>query len=139
MINAFALAATVGSTPATCHRRYKKLRRLGVIQRIVALVDGTRSEESLTVLLGLTMREQSSQSQRKLRQFFHDRPEIKMAWMTTGEVNYFLVGAFPNMASYLKILEIHVHGEPSISSHKTFISLDEVKSDTARSFSKQLS
>jgi Lrp/AsnC family transcriptional regulator, leucine-responsive regulatory protein len=129
-----ALAQASHSTAPTCHRRYQILKRGGVIRRIVALVDGGRSREPLIVLLGISIRDQSSAAQQRLRRFVQARREIKMAWMTTGELDYVLLGAFADMATYLSFVEAHLQTHADIAEYRSFISLDEVKFDTSRLF-----
>lgn len=133
------LAVATGSTSATCHRRYRTLKQVGLICRIVALADEARSREPLTVLLGISVRDQSSGKQRSLRQFLRALPEVKMAWMTTGEFDYFLIGAFGDMASYLKFIETRLETHRDIVGYRSFVSMDEVKFDTGRSFSSDRS
>jgi Lrp/AsnC family leucine-responsive transcriptional regulator len=133
-----ALSELVGSTAATCHRRLRRLQRDGVVRAIVALVDAKRSDEPLTVLLGVRMSGQSSEQQRQLRRFMKRRSEIKNAWMTTGQFDYVLIAAFADMDRYLEFLEKELQQHPEIETYQSFVSLDEVKFETGRVFGKQV-
>lgn len=88
------LAERVASSPATCHRRYQRLKRAGYIRAVVALVDPALFGEAFTVTIGVKLKDQRVQGQREVRDFVAAHPRVMMAWMTTGEFDYVIVGAF---------------------------------------------
>src|ERR1041385_6205133 len=52
------LAAKVGISPPPCHRRVKRLREEGIIQRDVALVDPVKVGRSMIVFTSITLERQ---------------------------------------------------------------------------------
>jgi len=128
------LADKVHSSLATVHRRFQKLRNDGVITRIVALADAKFSDEPITVVLGVMIKNQRPKEQESFRKFIRTQRCVKMAWMTTGEFDYVLVGAFPDTASYKKFIEDDLSKNTNFSNFRTFVSVDEVKFETARIF-----
>lgn len=126
------LAARVRSTSATVHRRYRKLVQDGIIEKTVAIVRTAAS--TITVVLGIVVKSQTPKDQAQFRLFLRRHDNIKMAWMTTGEFDYVLVGAFPDMASYLKFIDRDLIESVNFSNFRTFVSVDEVKFDSLRSF-----
>ena len=128
------LADKVNSTLATVHRRFQKLKDDGVITRIVALADPKASSEPITVVLGVMIKNQRPKEQESFRSFIRKHKHVKMAWMTTGEFDYVLVGAFPDTASYKTFIENDLSKNANFSNFRTFVSVDEVKFETARIF-----
>ena len=128
------LAVRTYSTPATVHRRCQKLKASGVIDRIVAIVSPGSSGEPITVVLGVTIKSQRPKEQETFKSFIRRQGNIKMAWMTTGEFDYVLVGAFPDTAAYRHFIESDLADNVNFSHFRTFVSVEEVKFETARQF-----
>ena len=128
------LAARIHSTTATTHRRYQKLKESGVIDRIVAIVSPKASGEPITVVLGVSIKSQRPKEQDTFKSFIRRHGNIKMAWMTTGEFDYVLIGAFPNTAAYRLFVETDLAHNANFSNFRTFVSVEEVKFETARQF-----
>lgn len=129
-----ALAERVGSTPATCHRRYRQLIKSGVIDRKVVIVEPTASDQAITVIIGIVVKSQRPRDQAAFRKFLGSHPLIKMAWMTTGEFDYVAVGAFPDTAAYKKFVDEDLIGSVNFSNFRSYVSIDDIKFDTSRSF-----
>ncbi len=122
-----ALAERVGSTPATCHRRYQKLRKAGYIRRIVALADPKISPDALTVVIGVKLKDQRTHGQRAVQDFVHSHPQVIMAWMTSGEFDYVVVGAFVRRQDYMEFLEKELQALPALDRYQSFLVIDELK------------
>jgi DNA-binding Lrp family transcriptional regulator len=126
------LADRVGSTPSTCHRRYRKLRSSGAVERVVALVEREVAGEAVTVLIGVVVTGQGPADQAALKRFLKGPPRVAMAWMTTGDFDYLLLAGFPDMAAYLGFLDAELTDHPQVKGYRTFVSIDEIKFEPAR-------
>jgi len=128
------LAEIVGSTPATCQRRLARLRTDGYIQSVISIVDQARSNEPITVLIGVSINNQSAASQRRTQKFFITHANVRMAWMTTGDFDYMLVCAFRDNRALAVFLEDDLVKLEKEIRFRTFFSLKELKISSFRSF-----
>lgn len=128
------LADQVSSTAPTVHRRLVGLRRKGLISRIVALADTARSNEPLTVVIGLALNSQMKSAKADIKAALAGHRAVKMAWMTTGEYDYIIVCGFAHTPALMHFTETLLGGCSRISTYRIFVSLDEIKFDTQRSF-----
>lgn len=127
-----ALAERVGSSTATCHRRYQKLRRNGQIRAIVAAVDPRLAAAALTVVIGVTLSGQRAQNQRRFRDFALAHRKVLMAWMTTGEFDYVLIAGFRDQQDLSAFIENDLQTTGVVERYRTFVSVDEVKFEPSR-------
>ena len=125
------IAANVCSTVPTVHRRIKRLKRDGVIERTVAIVRLPESGRGITVVVGVVVKSQKPKDQTEFRKFIKRNENIRLAWMTTGEFDYVLVAVFPDTDSYYRFVDRELIKSVNFSNFRTFVSLGEIKFDTA--------
>lgn len=125
------IAAQVCSTVPTVHRRIKRLKRDGVIERTVAIVHLPEAGRAITVVVGVVVKSQKPRDQTEFRKFIKRNENIRLAWMTTGEFDYVLVAAFPDTDSYYRFVDRELIKSINFSNFRTFVSLGEIKFDTA--------
>lgn len=128
------LAEAVGSSPATCHRRIRALRDKGVIERVVARCASASSREPVTVMLGLTLVQQTSNMQRDTRNFLRSCDEVRCAWLTTGDYDYMAIAVFEDLAHLNRFSTETLSEFAPIARYRTFLALEELKFETARRF-----
>jgi Lrp/AsnC family leucine-responsive transcriptional regulator len=125
------IAARVCSTVPTVHRRIRRLKRDGVIERTVAIVHLPEAGRAITVVVGVVVKSQKPRDQSEFRKFIRRNENIRLAWMTTGEFDYVLVAAFPDTDSYYRFVDRELIKSVNFSNFRTFVSLGEIKFDTA--------
>jgi DNA-binding Lrp family transcriptional regulator len=128
------IAAKVSSTSATCHRRLKRLTEAGFITRTVAIADAARSNEPVTVVLGLVLADQARSHQNTLQDFLRNQSEIRTAWMTTGDFDYIIICAFRDVQALAHFIEKVISENESIRRYRSFIAIEDVKNETLRQF-----
>lgn len=128
------LAARVASTAATCHRRIKRLEDAGVAARTVTLAEPAQSNEPVTVVLGLTLSDQAKPRQDLVKDFLKAQIEIRMAWMTTGDFDYVVVCAFPDVSALGRFIDTIISRDERVQRFRTFISIEDIKFETLRRF-----
>jgi Lrp/AsnC family transcriptional regulator len=90
----------VGLSTTPCWRRMQKLEELGVIRRRVALLDAGKVNAGVTVFVSV----KTDQHNRAWLEKFHaavvDLPEVVEAYRMSGEVDYLLRVAVPDIEAY---------------------------------------
>ncbi len=128
------LALAVASTVPTCHRRVSALRKSGALERVVAIANSDLSNEAFTIVIGIVIKSQRPEDEGRFHRFLKGHPHIKMAWMTTGEFDYIALCAFPDTNAYLNFIQSELITHANFSNFRTFVSVDQIKFDTSRSF-----
>lgn len=95
-----AIGEKIGLSRNACWRRIKRLEDEGYISRRVALLDGEKLNLDLTVFIAIRTRSHSAQWLETFKQAARSIPEITGVYRMSGETDYLLRAAVPNMAAY---------------------------------------
>jgi Lrp/AsnC family transcriptional regulator len=90
----------VGLSTTPCWRRIQKLEEMGVIQRRVALLDARRVNAGVTVFVSIKTDHHSLDWLEKFHAAVSDFPEVVEFYRMSGEVDYLLRVAVPDIAAY---------------------------------------
>jgi Lrp/AsnC family transcriptional regulator len=94
------IGKAVGLSTTPCWRRMQKLEEAGVITRRVALVDASKVNAGVTVLVSIKTDQHNVAWIEKFHAAVIDLPEVVEAYRMSGEVDYLLRVAVPNIAAY---------------------------------------
>ena len=125
------LAEAVGLSPSPCLRRVRLLEEAGVIRRRVALLDARRVGLSVTVFVSVTLEKQVKERLQEFEAAVRRRPEVMDCWLMTGEADYLLRVAVPDLDGYERFLKDHLTRAPGVASIKSSFALNEVLHRTA--------
>jgi Lrp/AsnC family transcriptional regulator len=90
----------VGLSTTPCWRRIQKLEQDGVIQRRVALLDPQSVSAGVTVFVAITTNQHNAAWLERFNAVVASFPEIVEAYRMSGQVDYLLRVAVPDIASY---------------------------------------
>lgn len=90
----------VGLSTTPCWRRIQKLEELGVIRRRVAVLDPTKVNAGVTVFISIKTDQHSLAWLEKFHAAVADFPEVVEFYRMSGEVDYLLRVAVPDIAAY---------------------------------------
>lgn len=100
------IAAEVGLSPSTCHRRIRQLETEGYI-RGYTLVTGGRDEGAIVnVLVQVTLDRQTEDYLSRFEHAVRQCPEVRECFLMTGAVDYWLRVEVDSVDAYERI-----HGE----------------------------
>jgi Lrp/AsnC family leucine-responsive transcriptional regulator len=117
------LCDTIGLTPATCHRRLKRLRESGIIIKEAALVDPRLSARPLTVIMEITLAQNRIAFEKKLSGL----REISMCWAVSGPVDFVAVGQFRDINHYREFMVVELIGDENIKRQNSTIVVDRLR------------
>lgn len=121
------LAGQVGLSPSACLRRVTQLKKIGAIQRIVAVVDPDCFERRQTVIVTVKFERHGPQIRQK---FFHQLEKekaISQSYMVTGEIGCVLVLQVADMDEYTELADRLFHDDQNVAAFTTHMVMSKLK------------
>jgi DNA-binding Lrp family transcriptional regulator len=84
------LAVEVGLSPSACLRRIKIMEQAGVIRGYTALVDTANTDETIAVIINITLERQTEDYLDRFEAAVRKNPEIRECYLMTGGSDYLL-------------------------------------------------
>ena len=125
------LAAAAGATPSSCWRRLDELRRSGVIQRSVAVIDPAALGLTVNVFVQVTLEKQTEGALRVVENRIARRPEVMECYLMSGDADYLLRVVVEDLAQYHRFVVDHLTTIPGVANLRSSFALDQVKYTTA--------
>jgi Lrp/AsnC family transcriptional regulator len=124
------IAEKVGLSGAPCWRRIKRLEDEGVIVKRVALVDRRKVNVPMTVFVSVRTTRHTLEWVNAFKGMVLDIPEVMEVWRLTGEVDYLLRIAVPNVEAYDGVYR-RLIGRLEFADVSAAIAMEEMKCTTA--------
>lgn len=135
-----ALAAEVGLSPSACLRRIKLLEKSGVIRGYTTIVDSGHMENSIAVIVNITLERQTEDYLNRFEAAVRKHPEIQECFLMTGGSDYLLKVEVANAGEFERIHKEVLSTMPGVLRIHSSFSIRDVLATRARvSRSKQSS
>ena len=121
------LAERVGLSASQCSRRRAALEQAGVIERYHALLAAERVGLNVLVFIQVTLATHSPDSAGRFVALLQDIEEVQEAYSLTGEADYLVKMAVPDLKTLSRILNTVFLAHASIAHVRTSVVLDRVK------------
>ena len=121
------LANAVGLSPSPCLRRVKLLEDKGVIDRYVAVLDGSQIGMSLTVFARIWFKTQDAETTNLFAETIRTYPEVVECYLTTGECDAIMRIVTTDLHAYWRFQSDHLMRIPSVQSIKTDVPMETIK------------
>ncbi|WP_299268409.1 leucine-responsive transcriptional regulator Lrp [uncultured Psychrosphaera sp.] len=125
------LSKLVGLSPTPCLERVKRLEKQGIIEGYKAVVNAEKVGASLLVFVEITLEKTAQDVFSDFSRSVSTFDEILECHLVSGSFDYLLKTRVKNMASYRKLLGDTLLRLPSVSASRTYVVMEEVKSNTA--------
>jgi len=125
------LAQDCHLSPATCLRRVQRLRRLGLIERQVAVLSAERLGNAvLTALVEISLDQQDAQSLDafELRACADD--DVQQCYRVSPGPDFVLVVTVPDMPAYHALTQRLLNSNANVRNVKAFFSIKRAKFET---------
>jgi Lrp/AsnC family transcriptional regulator len=129
-LTAAEIAERVGLSKAPCWRRIQRLRETGVIRRTVALLDARALNVGTTVFVTIKAPSHSAGWFERFAKVVRDLPEVTELHRMSGDVDYLLRIAVPDIAAYDAVYKRLIAALEMLDVSASF-SLETIKSTTA--------
>jgi DNA-binding Lrp family transcriptional regulator len=129
-ISNVALAAKVHLSPAACLRRVERLKSLGLVRRIVALLDPAPLGLGMLVVIGVVLDRSTPESFANFEKAVQKVPGCLDCMVVTGEFDYFVVVRTQDNESFNRLHAAELLYLPGVRQIRTFVVLKQVLSTT---------
>lgn len=123
-----SLAEKVNRSASSVERRIARLKRDGVIERIVAVVDRKAVGRTLSVLVELEIQNEHRQSIDQFRRWIENEPNVQSCWYVTGDVDFVLMVAVRDLDEYNAFIDrLMSEQQAFVRKYKSLIALKTFK------------
>lgn len=129
-ISNVALADKVHLSPAACLRRVDRLKALGLVKRIVALLDPAPLNLGMLVVIGVVLDRSTPQSFADFEKAVQKVPGCLECVVVTGEFDYFVTVRTQDNESFNRLHAAELLYLPGVRQIRTFVVLKQVLSTT---------
>lgn len=129
-ISNVTLAAKVHLSPAACLRRVERLKSLGLVQRIVALLNPAPLNLGMLVVIGVVLDRSTPQSFADFEKAVQKVPGCLECVVVTGEFDYFVTVRTQDNESFNRLHAAELLFLPGVRQIRTFVVLKQVLSTT---------
>lgn len=123
-----SLANKVGLSAPACLRRVARLRKSGLIRKIVALLDPKAAGASMLVLIGVVLDRSTPQAFAAFEQAAQKISGCMECHVVTGEFDYFMLVRTRDSESFNQLHAEQLLYLPGVRQVRTFVSLKEIRS-----------
>ena len=118
------LSEAIGLSPAACLRRVQRLRKIGAIEREVAIIDPRLRNKGTTLFVLITI---DGHNPKLMDDFCHRlrrQEEVERLDWVTGDDDIVIVVRCASMADFADFCQTHLN-EPPVEGYKTLVSMRE--------------
>ncbi|MGI9356220.1 MAG: Lrp/AsnC family transcriptional regulator [Rhizobiaceae bacterium] len=121
------LADQVGLSPSACLRRVTHLKKIGAIQRIVAVVDPDCLERRLTAVVTVKFERHGPEHRRNFFDQLEKEEAISQCYMVAGEVGSVLIMNVADMEEYTQLADRLFHADRNVAAFTTHMVMSKLK------------
>jgi DNA-binding Lrp family transcriptional regulator len=122
-----AIAGRVGLSASAVQRRVSRLKRDGVIEKVVALVEPRLVGQTVTVLVEVEIDNERRSALEGFQRWVVEAPEVQSCWYVTGDADYALLVSARDLDSYNSFIERLMTEQPVVRKYKSLIALKTIK------------
>ena len=122
------LADAVSLSPSACLRRVKALEGDGIIAGYRADVDRVRAGLGLTVFIALAVAGHSRETSAQVERALTAIPAVVACYVTSGDADFLVEVAVPDLASYEQVLLDQILAIPSVGNARSTFAIRTVLS-----------
>ncbi len=123
----FELAEQVGLSPSQCSRRRAALEAAGTIRSYHALLSAEAVGLGVLVFVQVTLATHSPGNSKRFQKLIDALPEVQEAFALTGEADYLIKLAVPDLKALSRILNEVLLPHESVEHVRSSIVLDQLK------------
>jgi Lrp/AsnC family leucine-responsive transcriptional regulator len=125
------LARRVHLSPSPCLARVKALEASGLISRYVALVNPQQLGLHVNVFISISLKQQTRAALEAFEARVGSRDEVMECYLMTGDADYLIRVAVPDIAALERFILEHLSPIPGIEKIRSSFALKQVRYKTA--------
>lgn len=122
-----ALSERVNLSPSQCSRRITRLEQAGLVRGYTALLDPCALGLDVIALVTVSLKEHGEGAVRAFQQEVLAMPEVLECALTTGDADYLLRVAAPDLKSFSDIVMHRLMALPNVGTLRSSIILNQIK------------
>ena len=131
------LAAKVHISQPTCLRRIRDLRRVGIINADVAMVDPFSLGYGMLAFLEISLIGQSDEQMHAFETRMHKETEVMQCYFVSGDYDYFLVVHVIDMDAYYQFVRRVISGSGNVRHFQSRFPMKRAKFATSIAFDEK--
>ncbi|MEE2951868.1 MAG: Lrp/AsnC family transcriptional regulator [Pseudomonadota bacterium] len=125
------LAEEVGLAPSSCLRRVRRLRKTGVIDRIVAILNPAKVGRTLKAVVTVELKLHGEQHTRRFLHFATREEAVSQAYSVTGQTDVILILRLRDTEELNAVCERLFEDQSNVTRFYTMLVRRTAKDDTA--------
>ncbi|WP_417688456.1 Lrp/AsnC family transcriptional regulator [Roseibium sp.] len=125
------MAEEVGLSPSSCLRRIQRLRKTGVIERIVAILNPAKAGRAIKALVTVELKLHGEQHMRRFLDIATREPAVSHAYAVTGETDVVLMMRLHDMEEFDALCDRLFRDQHNVARFFTMIVIRTAKEETA--------
>ncbi|WP_299818824.1 Lrp/AsnC family transcriptional regulator [uncultured Roseibium sp.] len=125
------MADKVGLSPSSCLRRLQRLRKSGVIDRVVAILNPARAGRGIKALVTVELRLHGEQHMRRFLSIASAEEAVSNAYSVTGETDVVLMLRLTDMEEFDALCDRLFRDNNNVARFFTMIVIRTAKEETA--------
>jgi Lrp/AsnC family transcriptional regulator, leucine-responsive regulatory protein len=125
------MAGEVGLSPSSCLRRVQRLRKSGVIDRIVAILNPARAGRVIKAFVTVELKLHGEQHMRRFLDIARTEDAVSHAYSVTGETDVVLMLRLRDMEEFDALCDRLFRDQTNVARFFTMIVIRTAKEETA--------
>ena len=125
------MADEVGLSPSTCLRRVQRLKKTGVIDKIVAILNPARAGRGIKALVTVELKQHGEQHMRRFLDIATTEDAVSSAWSVTGETDVVIMIRLAYMEEYDALCDRLFRDQTNVARFFTMMVIRTAKEETA--------
>ncbi|RWP40083.1 MAG: Lrp/AsnC family transcriptional regulator [Mesorhizobium sp.] len=125
------LAAEVGLSPSSCLRRIRRLKSVGVIDRVVALLDPAKAGRGMKAIVTVELERHGEQHMRRFLELAAMEPVVVQAYSVSGSTDAVLMLRLMDMDEFDTLCERLFRDRTNVARYYTVFVIRTAKETTA--------
>ncbi|RWP35468.1 Lrp/AsnC family transcriptional regulator [Mesorhizobium sp.] len=125
------LAAEVGLSPSSCLRRIRRLKSVGVIDRVVALLDPAKAGRGMKAIVTVELERHGEQHMRRFLELAAMEPVVTQAYSVSGSTDAVLMLRLMDMDEFDTLCERLFRDRTNVARYYTMFVIRTAKETTA--------
>lgn len=125
------IADEVGLSPSTCLRRVQRLKKTGIIEKIVALLNPSRAGRGIKALVTVELKLHGEQHMRQFLNLAVQEDAVSHAYSVTGETDVVLMLRLVDMEEFDALCDRLFRDQTNVARFFTMMIIRTAKEETA--------
>ena len=126
-ITSGVLAKEVGLSSSACQRRINSMRKAGIIQKDISIIDRNVLGRKITIVVQVLSDKEGVEYSEEFKNIMIKASEVMQCYYVTGGYDYVLIATFKDMEEYEKFTKKYFLENSNIKRFSSMVVMNRVK------------